>query len=264
MKLKDFQDRFQRAILKGDDAILDDIPDGPRETKTNLLGIYRDAYVLRLMDVIAGDHGLLKAYLGDEAFAEMARAYIAAHPSHNPNARWFSHRLPDFLQAHEDYAAQPVVWELAALERALNDAFDGVDAPHLRLDDLAAIPPERWGELVFAGHPTVTMLEAHTNAAEIWSVLKEGKAPPPQRHAPEPSLLLIWRHDGMSRFREPGAEEAMMWRECVKGRTFGELCQLLAVFDDLGGAPARAAGYLKGWLDVGILSTAVPAEQTTS
>ena len=43
MKLKDFQDKFQRAILAGDDAVLKDIPDGPHETKENLLGIYRDA-----------------------------------------------------------------------------------------------------------------------------------------------------------------------------------------------------------------------------
>ena len=66
MKLKDFQDQFQRAILAGDDAILKDIPDGPHETKKNLLGIYRDAYVLRLIDVIAADHERLHAYLGDD------------------------------------------------------------------------------------------------------------------------------------------------------------------------------------------------------
>ena len=48
MNLKEFQDRFQRAILAGDDTILSDIPDGPHETKQKLLGIYRDAYALRL------------------------------------------------------------------------------------------------------------------------------------------------------------------------------------------------------------------------
>ena len=68
MNFKDFQDQFQRAILKGDDKILDQIPDGPRETKHNLLGVYREAYILRLTEVVGNDHELLRTYLGDDAF----------------------------------------------------------------------------------------------------------------------------------------------------------------------------------------------------
>lgn len=256
MKLKDFQDQFQRAILDGDDAILADIPDGPRETKTNLLGIYRDAYVLRLIDVVAGDHEQLKAYLGEDGFEQLARRYIAAHPSHNPNARWFAHKLPDFLKAHEAYADKPVLFELASLERALNDAFDGADAAQLGLDDLTAFPPERWGELSFVPHPTVALLELRTNAAAIWSALKAGAAAPEVVLAPDAMLVIVWRNDSKSRFRQLEAEEAMMWCEGAKGQPFGALCQSLAVYDDPDGAPARAAGYLKGWLDAGLLSKA--------
>ena len=119
MKLKDFQDKFQRAILAGDDAVLKDIPDGPHETKENLLGIYRDAYVLRLIDVIGADHERLHTYLGDDSFRAMARAYIAANPSRHRNARWFAQRLPEFLRSHEPYAKQPVLSELAALLGAI-------------------------------------------------------------------------------------------------------------------------------------------------
>ena len=258
MKLKDFQDRFQRAILEGDDAILADIPDGPRETNDNLLGIYRDAYVLRLIDVIGNDHERLRAYLGEERFRAMARAYIASHPSHHPNARWFAHRRPEFLKSSEPYSGEPVLGELAELERALNDAFDGADAKVLRMADLAAIPAERWGELTFKCHPTATSFEAFTNVAAIWSALKAGKEPPPPILAREPARILAWRNDRTSLFRVLGAEEAMMWAETAKGATFSELCQLLAAYDDPRGAPVRAAGLLKGWLDAGLLSEAVP------
>jgi Putative DNA-binding domain len=86
LKLKEFQDKFQRAILAGDDAILNDIPDGPHETKANLLGIYRDAYPLRLIDVIAADHERLHTYLGDDNFRAMARLHRALPlaPSQRP------------------------------------------------------------------------------------------------------------------------------------------------------------------------------------
>jgi len=257
LKLKDFQDRFQRAVIKGDDAILEDIPDGPRETKENLLGIYRDAYVLRLIDVIGNDHELLRTYLGEDRFCAMARAYIDSCPSQHPNARWFAHRLPDFLKTNEPYSHQPVLAELAALERALNDAFDGFDAPVLTMADLAALPPEVWAQLTFVCHPTVISMEVYSNAGEIWTSLKAGREPPPCTLGHEPRCLLVWRHDMTSMFRELGAEEAMMWAEMTKGTRFAALCEMLATFDDPATAPARAAGHLKTWLDAGILSEVV-------
>ncbi len=257
MKLKDFQDSFQRAILDRDDTILSDIPDGPRETKTNLLGIYRDAYVLRLIDVIGNDHEMLQRYLGEAPFEEMARAYIASCPSRHPNARWFSHRLPQFLSSTAPYTRRPVLAELAALERALNDAFDGADAPVLSMADLAAFPAEVWGQLAFVGHPTASRLDVRSNAAAIWTALKADKEPPAAAPAEEATHLLVWRRDTTSMFRELTAEEAMMWDEAARGKRFGALCEMLATYDDPPSAPARAAGFLKAWLDAGVLSEVV-------
>jgi hypothetical protein len=259
LKLKDFQHSFQRAILDGDDAILSDIPDGPRETKTNLLGIYRDAYALRLIEVIGSDHELLRRYLGEDPFADMARAYIASCPSHHPNARWFAHRLPEFLRETEPYAHRPVLAELAALERALNDAFDGADAPVLGMTDLSAIAPQDWPRLSFVSHPTAHRLEAQTNAGAIWVALKADEAPPEPIVTEAAKHLLVWRSEATAMFRELEDEEAMMWDEAANGLRFGALCEMLATYDDPAGAPGRAAGYLKTWLDAGALSAVVQA-----
>lgn len=260
LNLKDFQDRFQRAILDGDDTILNDIPDGPRETKTNLLGIYRDAYGLRLVEVIGNDHEMLRAYAGEERFQRLARAYIAACPSHHPNARWFSRRLPDFLRDHEPFAKQPVLADLAALERALNDAFDGPDAPVLGLADLTAIPPELWSQLTFKCHPTARCLDVTTNTADIWTALKAETPLPQAECSAAPKRILVWRHDTTAMFRVLGDEEAMMWAETLKGARFGELCEMLATYDDPAGAPGRAAAFLKSWLEAGLLTEATVSE----
>lgn len=254
MNLKDFQDRFQRAILDGDDTILRDIPDGPRETKTNLLGIYRDAYGLRLIEVLGNDHEMLRSYMGDDGFRAMARDYIAGCPSQHSNARWFSQRLPDFLREAEPYSDRPALADLAALERALNDAFDGADAAVLDLPDLAAIPPASWGELSFKCHPTAACIALQSNAAEIWAALKSEKEPPASELAPEAKRILVWRHDTTAMFREIACEEAMMWAEIAKGARFDALCEMLAAYADPPSAPARAAAFLKGWLEAGLLS----------
>jgi putative DNA-binding protein len=257
LKLKDFQDRFQRAIIAGDDSILKDIPDGPHETKANLLGIYRDAYVLRLIGVLASDHERLHAYLGDDSFRAMARAYIARYPSRHPNARWFSQRLPEFLREAETYSKQPVLSELAGLERALSNAFDGKDAPVVSMADLAALPPEIWGGISFVRHPTATSFDAHSNVAAIWRALRASKEPPQVHYSETPIRILVWRHEATPMFREMSAEETMMWEEAGKGARFADLCTMLAVYDDPATAPARAAGFLKTWLDAGLLSKVV-------
>ena len=254
LKLKDFQDRFQRSILEGDDEILGHIPDGPRETKQNLLGVYRDGYALRLVEVMGNDHELLRNYLGEDAFNEMARAYIASQPSHHPNARWFTRGVPDFLKVNEPYSLHPIVGELASLEKALNDAFDGADAPVLCMSDLAAIPPHDWGQLSFVPHPTAAIIDAYTNVAAIWRALKDENEPPAVTTSKEPTRIVAWRHELMPMFREMTGEEAMMWGEAVKGTNFENLCELIAFYDDAAGAPARAAGHLKGWLEAGLLS----------
>lgn len=85
--LEELQSSFQRAILEGDDAVLAKITDSPKEKRDVLLGVYRNAYVSRLTDILAADYAQLHACLGDEQFGQMASAYIAANPSQTPNAR---------------------------------------------------------------------------------------------------------------------------------------------------------------------------------
>jgi hypothetical protein len=252
--LKEIQESFQRAVIDGDDAILALIPDNSRTGRGTLLGVYRHAYVGRLVDVTGSDYELLQAYMGEETFDTMARAYVRAHPSHTPNVRWFSRSLPDFLSATEPYRSHPELAEMAALERALNDAFDAPDAPVLTIGDLRSVPPESWGSLSFTPHPSAARLVNTTNAFAIWLALKDEKEPPTAAKLPEREVLLVWRDDTMPRVRELGPEEAMMWTEAAKGVSFGVLCEMAATFDDPDNAAVRAAQYLHGWLAKGALS----------
>ena len=251
--LAELQDRFQKALLSGDDRILSSIPNSHRERHDVLLGVYRHAYTQRLIEFVENDHELLHAYLGNEAFREMAQAYVAAHPSRDRNARYFCNHLPLFLQIAEPYKSQPQLSELAALEKALNDAFDAADAPVLTLAVLGRFPPEDWSRLTFKPHPSTLRIDCHTNAPAIWLSLKEERKPPKPQNLAESIHVLVWRQD-LPKLRLLGAEEAMMWDEAASGTNFGTLCELVATFGGLGGAEARAAGYLQGWIDSGLLS----------
>jgi hypothetical protein len=252
--LKALQESFQRGVLAGDDAILAEIDDAAGETRDVRFGVYRNAYVLRLIDVLADDYEQLHAYAGDTAFAKLARAYIAGHPSDRRSARDFGRHMPEFLRATAAYTSHAELAEIAALEKALADAFDGPDADPLCVEQLAPLAPEKWTRLVFEANPTTIRLSFATNASEIWSALHENTRPPKTRKLEEPEAVVVWRQDFMARFRHLTAEEAMMWDEAARGVTFGVLCEMVATFAGTDGAELRAASYLKGWVDAGLLA----------
>ena len=250
------QSAFQNAILSGDDHILGEILDSPREKRETLFGVYRYAYGSRLVEALRNDHELLHRYLGDETFDDMGYAYVKARPSEDPNLRWFSQGLPDFLTSTEPYRQHPVLADLAALEKALNDAFDAREGSVLALEAMAGFAPELWNGLVFQPHPSAARLDHSTNAAAIWMALKNDETPPEAETLAESSRLLVWRQDTTPMFRELPAEEAMMWDEASTGIPFGVLCEMLATYDDPDNAAARGATYLHGWITAGLLAAA--------
>ncbi len=252
--LAELQADFQQAILSADDKILSLIPGNGRTTNDVLFGVYKNAYIGRLIDVIACEHEHLQAYLGGDDFRVMAKSFIAANPSKTQNARWFADPLPDFLAATEPYASQPELTELARLERTLAAAFDAPDADAVQLSTLQAIDPQKWERLIFLAHPSVTVLSMTTNALAIWLALKGGAPPPAAETYDRPQPVLIWRQDVTPMVRVIPPEEHMMWQETVAGATFGNLCEVLAVFDDPDTAPLRAAQNLAGWLASGMLA----------
>lgn len=245
LSLSDIQDRLQRAILDGDDAILDLICDNSRTSRDTLFGVYRNAYAARLVDVLGSEYPLMRKYVGEAEFETLARRYIAAHPSRTQNARWFGAKLPAFLLAE---AAQLEIIELATIEKAVSDAFDAADAPVISVADLAQFPPDVWGQLRFKLHPSVAVLDLVSNALAVWTALKDDEDLPELPAHPVARCVVVWRQDVTPRVREMGAEERMMWIEAGRGARFDALCEMAATFDDPDTASMRAAGYLQGWL----------------
>ena len=59
--LRELQDTFQRGILAGDDAILAEVKDSAKEERKVLFGVYRNAYVARLAEIVGDDYEQLHA-----------------------------------------------------------------------------------------------------------------------------------------------------------------------------------------------------------
>ena len=170
----ELQAMFQRALMEGDDSVLAEILDSSKEKRDTLLGVYRNAYVIRLRSFLINDYPALLALMGEEDFDRLAWSYIMARPSKHANARWYSDGLPEFISLTSPFSDRAELGELARFEQALADAFDAREAPVVSLTDLAAIPPDDWSHLVFTPQPSVCRLNFQTNAVAIWRAAQKG------------------------------------------------------------------------------------------
>ena len=254
MRLAQMQAAFQAAVLEGDSAILTELVDSPHESRAQLLSVYQRAYRLRLMGVLGNDYPLLKRQAGDDEFAAIAAGYIAAHVSTNPDVSHYGSGLPGYLAVTAPWPAQPVLVDLARLERALAVVFAAADDGRLQLTDLAALAPEDWPDLSLAPHTTACHIDLTSNARALWRALSRDEAPPAPALLAAPETVLVFRPELTAKLRPMAAEDAMMWKAMSKGLPFGALCEMVAAHDGEDGAAARAAGYLAQWVAEGALA----------
>ena len=254
---KDLQDSFQRAVLNGDQAILGDIRKSEKESRDTLLGVYQNAYGLRLIEFLDNEYEKLSLLLGDDGWEAMCRAYIGNTISRSPNARHYGAKLPEFLREHTPFAENPVLGDMADFERALNHAFDAANEETLTLNDLGAVPPEDWPDLIFQPHASVTRIDLATNAQSMWQALEHEEEPPAIAVLGEPDRIITFRQELRSMFRSMSYEEAMLWDEMAKDVNFGGLNELSATYGGEEEAAMRVAGYLKGWIESEMLKVLV-------
>jgi hypothetical protein len=241
--------RLQDYVLTGDPAIDSQIEGASAEFRDTRLGIYRNAYRLRLIEVLGTDYEVLHAYLGDALFDTLAGDYIAAHPSTFRNVRWFGGKLAEFLRSTPRYAEHPELAELAQFEWSLGQAFDSPDENAVRFDQVAAVAPEVWAELRFRPRPALRLLELRTNAIAIWKAIENDDSTCAPESFAEPVTWAVWRKQHSPFFRSLEADEAWALKAMISQATFGEICAGLCEWRAEEDAAVRAAGMLRGWVE---------------
>lgn len=245
-------------LLDAGDAVLPRIKSGGRIGVTQRLGIYHNAYRVRLADTLRDTYEKTWTYLGDAHFDSCARAYIDAHPPRHRSLRDYGGQLPDWLAAQ--FPSDLDIAELARMDWHLRQAFDGPDAEAIGLDALADIAPERWETLGFEPVPTLQLLPLQFNTPAIWTALDHGDAPPEAQPLSEPAGLCIWRRGWQPHFRTLDEVEYRALLQVQQGRRFAAICPLLAEGCD--DAQARIARTLQAWFNEGVIARVVEATDT--
>lgn len=252
--LRALQAAFQSHVLHGDEAMLAYIRGDVRPDPAARLAIYANAYRLRLLEALETDFPALHTLTGDALFEQLGRAYIDAHPSTHFSIRYFAKDLSIFLAATAPYRDTPVLAEMAALEWRLTLAFDAADDPVLGTETFATLPPDRWPGLRLRLHASVQCHDFRWNVPELWSAVDQRRTPEPPAVYPEPRTWLIWRRDLQTYFRPLERSEARALACLHAGEDFAALCNALCAYAEPSQVGALAAGYLKGWVDAGLIA----------
>jgi hypothetical protein len=253
MSLRHLQLELQSHLLGVPGAIADAIVDAPPLPVLERLGIYRNAYQVRLIEALDDTYPVLHALLGDEMFVELGEEFVAERPSVHRSIRWYGSELAEFLSTHAPYAEQPIFAEIALLEWTLAAVFDSADAVPVQRAALSSLDASAWGELSFEFHPSLRRLSLQWNTVAVWQAMSRGEAPPDPACADQPVPWLLWRQELQNYFRSMQADEATALDAALRGENFGDLCEALAEFLPVEEIPLRAAGLLGAWADSGMI-----------
>ncbi len=247
------QDDFQRFLLRGDAAIEHHVVGTERVPVSVRLGIYSGGYGARLTEALQTNYPVLAQLLGESDFEELAAAYIRSHDSSYTSIRYYGKELEEFLTQDATYAEVPLLAELARWEWAMTAAFDASDSQPLGVEALARVPAEQWADLRFEWHPSIRRLQLTWNVPQIWNAITRETERPDPSVAAEPGQWLIWRRELATFFRSVSPSEAAALDAARCGGSFGELCDLLCGLLGEADAPAQAAGFLREWLQSGLI-----------
>ncbi|MEP6885781.1 MAG: DNA-binding domain-containing protein [Gammaproteobacteria bacterium] len=251
--LRQLQQDLQTHVLGNSSAIADAIVDAPPLPALERLGIYRNAYQVRLIEALDDTYPVLHALLGDEMFLAMGEEFVAAHPSVYRSIRWYGSELAEFISSNPPYAEQPILAEIARLEWTLASVFDSADAEPVGRAALAGRDSAMWSALRFEFHPSVRRLRLKWNTAAVWQAMSHGEMPPEPACAEYPVPWLLWRQDLQNYFRSMTADEAAALEAALNGGNFGDICEGLGEHLPTEEIPLRAAGLLGAWADSGII-----------
>jgi len=271
VKLAELQSLFQSAVLTGDaeDGALLDVVAPPREAdRPTMMGVYVNAYRLRLAEFLDEDFPALRVLLGDDDFEALVEAYIDENPSRLRNARWYTTRLPEFMRESENWSANALAIGLALFERALTDAYDAADAPALSIETLAEFSPQDWPRLGFTFHPSLRLIEVAAGVLDAYAAATadeqdeeaaradeddEGALEDRPLDASESETIAIWRADLDPAYRQLDPDEHLALFEAMAGQSFGDICQLVAFQNEGQSATERLARFLVTWFSEGLV-----------
>ena len=247
--LQGLQRRFQDYLRGSSDEIEKDIVSSSDALAEHRLGIYFNAYRIRLIDCLAIEYSGLQQHLGQHDFENLALDYLKAHPSTHPSVRWFGKDLAEYLRTTSAHQEREFLSELAGFEWAKGLVFDARDSASLySFEEMAQVPQQAWPGIQVGFVTAMRWQDCYWNVCPYWAALDQGEKLPKVHREDYPRRWLIWRKERDPYWRSLEVHEAWAIEAAQNGANFAELCEGLCEWISEDAVAITAAGLLKQWI----------------
>ncbi len=218
------------------------------------LGVYWNAYYVRLQECLHEEYPILRQAVGEEVFDEFVIEYLQAYPPSSYTLGLLGAKFPNYLAntrpPREESESAPdwadFVADLASFEWSINECFDGPGDERLaRLthEALTGIPIERLYNTTFTLTPCLKLCAYRFPVHLYHASAKAGQTtefPPPK-----PSFVAITRQDFVVKHFSLTAAEFSLLKGLQSGDAFGTVLDEL--FAENEAFASNAGRYIRDW-----------------
>lgn len=168
--LHDLQRDFASVALKNMTAPLLPHIEDSASSKERRLGVYHANTINSLIDVLAAAYPVAQRIVGERFFSALAKSFIDTAPPRQPTLFRYGGGLGDFLSGFAPAQDVPYLADIARLEWARINAYFAEDSEPLDPQELAAIDPEKMGDVCFKISPALHLVESAYPIFQVWAV----------------------------------------------------------------------------------------------
>lgn len=135
------------------------------------LAVYRNNVTTSLVEALAATFPVLRALVGADCFAAMAREHLRASPPRSPVLAHYGADFPAFVEGFAPAAGLPYLADVARLELLRVRAYHAADAATVDAAALAALlgEPAQLAELRFTLQPALGLLRSPFAVVSLWA-----------------------------------------------------------------------------------------------
>jgi hypothetical protein len=217
--------------------------------------IYRQQFWLRHVDAVRDDFTsidhLMTAEGDEDGFDRLVRAFLSACPSSSYTLRDLGIGMPEFLARTAPWSSDAFVADLARVEWAFVEAFDGPDAPPFDPMTIAGVEEDAWPAARIVLHPALQRLSLDHPAHDYRIAARKDEKP--TRPEPRRCHAVVYRGPELLHCLEIGADAAAMLEELARGTTLGEACERAAATSgvELTEFQGKLAAWFSEWTSLG-------------
>jgi len=173
LKLIDLQSKFSQHLLHQNVDLTELDATGPFPVEA-LMGLYRNNFYISLSECLAAYFPAVLALVGEEFFAQLAKAYIKQSALDKAELDNFGAGFSGFIAGCEQTKSLAYLGDVAALDWAFDGANAVASIAAFPYDRLSQLEEPQQSQIIFQLAPNTLLIKAGYPLLKIWLGAKSG------------------------------------------------------------------------------------------